>query len=380
MSEYIIAKKERKHMKNKECKFIKENGRWRVDGKIYFGDGTYAHCNRRWFATKADAKAFFDDWETKAFGEHDQTEDMAFNKLYDRWEQKRLQEVRDTTFSSCDLPVVRSIFKPFFFGKTVREAFSVHNLEALVTNLKGKPFKNAQKNKYLKLVKNIVEYAYMLDIINDKQHQQALIRLQPLRTESAPATEIESRKPWSVEEESAFLSTFEEGSFDRMMMAFFLHAGMRIGEFLALKVKDFSLDKGYVSVSHQIVYKGTGKEEDTEILKSSCSYRKVPMFDEDIANVSMLISSLGLRPDDRVFPVARSTFRRKWDSACEKSGVRKMVPHGVRHMIATRMMGNCGSISDQIALAKILGHTPSIDIDVYANHEDIERAKKIYRS
>ena len=57
-----------------------------------------------------------------------------------------------------------------------------------------------------------------------------------------------------------------------------------------------------------------------------------------------------------------------------------MVPHGVRHMIATRVMGNCGSVSDQIALAKILGHTPSVDIDVYANHEDIERAKKIYRS
>ena len=26
------------------------------------------------------------------------------------------------------------------------------------------------------------------------------------------------------------------------------------------------------------------------------------------------------------------------------------------------------------------GHAPSIDIDVYASHEDIDRAKKIYRS
>ena len=29
-------------MKNKECKFIKENGRWRVDGKIYFGEDSLA--------------------------------------------------------------------------------------------------------------------------------------------------------------------------------------------------------------------------------------------------------------------------------------------------------------------------------------------------
>ncbi|MDD7619416.1 MAG: hypothetical protein PUJ43_06220 [Bacillales bacterium] len=81
MSAYIIDEKEK--YENKECKLIKENDRWRIDAKIYFGDGAHDHCNWIWCATKADAKAFFNDWETKAFGEHGQTEDIErAKKIY----------------------------------------------------------------------------------------------------------------------------------------------------------------------------------------------------------------------------------------------------------------------------------------------------------
>ena len=37
VSAYIIDEKEK--YENKECKLIKENDRWRIDAKIYFGDG-----------------------------------------------------------------------------------------------------------------------------------------------------------------------------------------------------------------------------------------------------------------------------------------------------------------------------------------------------
>ena len=81
VSTYIIDEKE-KH-ENKECKLIKENDRWRIDARVYFGDGAHDPCNWRWYATKADAKAFFNDWETKAFGEHGQTEDIErAKKIY----------------------------------------------------------------------------------------------------------------------------------------------------------------------------------------------------------------------------------------------------------------------------------------------------------
>ena len=81
VSAYIIDEKGK--YENKECKPIKENDRWRIDAKIYFSDGAHDPCNWRWCATKADTKAFFNDWETKAFGEHGQTEDIErAKKIY----------------------------------------------------------------------------------------------------------------------------------------------------------------------------------------------------------------------------------------------------------------------------------------------------------
>ena len=365
-------------MAKKDCKFIKKDGKWRIDARIYFGDGTFAHCNKRWFSSKAEAKEYYQEWETKKFGEHEMDSDMPFEKFYDKWEEKRLQEVRDTTFITCDRPVINSLFKKFFFKKTVREAFDPNNIESLYSHVRNSGLGVSRKNMYVNLVLNVIEYAYMLMLINDRQHQMAVVRLQKFRKEDNRPSNEKSRTPWSEEELNAFLATFEEGSFERIMFEFFCHSGMRLGEFLALKPKDIDFQNRLISVSHQLTYKGRGKAIDTALLKSQASYRRMVMLESDAKAVFGLIEQRGVEDDEYIFPCARSSFRRLWNNACKKAGVRHAVPHSIRHMLAVKLLGNCKSISDQIAVAKMLGHTPSVDIDTYANHENIGKALSIY--
>ena len=365
-------------MTKRDCKFIKENGRWRIDAKVYFGDGTYAHCNKRWFSSKAEAKEYYDEWETKKFGEHEEDGDMPFENFYDRWEEKRLQEVRDTTFLTCDKPVVTKIFKEFFFGKTVKEAFSAKNIQRVYSFIRNGDETARMKNRKILLIAHAVEYAYMLLYINDREHQMAKVQLQKIREEKCGKKELPEREPWSDEELYLFLSQFSKGSYERIMFEFFCHAGMRLGEFLALKPKDINFQKNYIEVSHQLIYKAKGKAVDTAILKSENSYRKMVLLESDAKAIKSLIEQRGIGEDEFIFPTSRSSFRRLWDGAIAKCGIRKIVPHAVRHMLAVKLLGNCKTISDQIAIARMLGHTPSVDIDTYANHENIDKAFSLY--
>ena len=72
VSTYIIDEKGK--YESKECKPIKENDRWRIDARVYFGDGAHDPCNWRWCATKA-------------FGEHGQTEDIERAKTIYRFKK-----------------------------------------------------------------------------------------------------------------------------------------------------------------------------------------------------------------------------------------------------------------------------------------------------
>jgi len=374
-------------MKQGDKKFICENKRWRVDTKIYFGDGTYKAVNKRWFATKADAKTWFAKYEQEQIAEHDLTGEQSWTKFYREWLGYRETKVKATTAFTSDKSYYVTFIKPFVEGKTVSQAFDQSNAIAIYENIKRHDCGVARKNGAIAIYLSMLEYAYDLLYIGDRQHQLCRVRMQKLKAPARGRKVSEKRIPWTEEEESQFLTSLGEGTKEWIMFSFFLHVGLRKAEFLALKVGDVDFDRLTLTVGHQMTYEGTGRATYSDNLKSSNSYRDVPISKEDADMIRGWVEANGLcdddflwfSPVDRRQPYSKNAFEHLWVTRVSKSGVRYMVPHGARHIISTRGSERATSIHEQILVSQMLGHKPSVDIDVYGNHGSVEEMRALIK-
>ena len=70
--------------------------------------------------------------------------------------------------------------------------------------------------------------------------------------------------------------------------------------------------------------------------------------------------------------MSRQTFRRKLIFYCNKANIRVINPHSIRHTLATRLASFCNNATDIEAAAKMLGHSPSMFLQTYAQHNTEE--------
>lgn len=372
-------------MKIGDKKYICENKRWRIDTTYYFGDGTSKRLNKKWFDSKSDAIAYYNDWEKKIVAEHDLTGDLSFEDFVYQWSDFRTTQVRISTTFTCDKPILNLYITPYCKGKTVNEAFEQNNILKIYANIKSHDCSIGRKNAAINILHNMIDYAYNTLLIGDRVHQLAIVRTPKLKKELGQNIEVENRQPWTDEETQKFLESVGIGTRNEIMFRLFISFAMRLGEFLALKPCDIDLSRRIVTVSHQIVYAGYERPVDTTILKSANSYRQFPISEKDANTLEEWIKAFGIGKDEYLFkavdskntPYSKTSFRRAWKNACDKAGIRYMCPHGARHMKAVKLLSKCENLSDQAMISKLLGHTPSVDLNTYANHGDMDKAKKL---
>ena len=72
--------------------------------------------------------------------------------------------------------------------------------------------------------------------------------------------------------------------------------------------------------------------------------------------------------------MGRTTFSHNLRKDCLKANVRVINPHAVRHMIAVKLASVSTTTAEIEQASKRLGHTPSVFMNIYANHStnDIE--------
>jgi hypothetical protein len=130
-------------------------------------------------------------------------------------------------------------------------------------------------NKVIGRFRDLIRFAWQAKMIDSDTYQTLCGKARHIKEDLHPRKE---KIVWTMDEEKKFLNSIEKESSDYIMFSLACYLGCRIGEFLALKVKDYDRKEKKIIFSHQIIEgTGIGKCIDTDSLKTRTSYRIKPL-------------------------------------------------------------------------------------------------------
>jgi integrase len=149
---------------------------------------------------------------------------------------------------------------------------------------------------------------------------------------------------------------------------------MRLGELLALQVKDIDFDKGTITVDESLAR--VDGEDLITAPKTESSVRVITIHNELMEEIREYIDTLyRARPGTRIFAGrTKSFFEHEMERGIKLSGVRKITVHCTRHSHAS-MLVQMGI--SPIEIAKRLGHGKvTTTIETYC-HQSMDAQIKI---
>ncbi len=162
---------------------------------------------------------------------------------------------------------------------------------------------------------------------------------------------------WTQEEFETFIDTMRDKPMYYYIFSVMYWTGVRTGELLALTPADFDFDKGTLTINKSY-QRLQGKDVITEP-KTPKSNRIIKITDTLCEEMKEYIShQYKLKPQDRLFPVTKSNLTNAMKTGCEKSGVKRITLHSIRHSHISLLI-NLGFSA--VAIADRVGHE-SIDI------------------
>ncbi len=390
-------------MKNEKVS-IKDAPYYYVEGKGWKINQSYTHpeygricINKQWFRTKGEAKA---NYEAVLFSAIERAkarfEASNFPNKVSTWEQffqayrvERLNEVRGSTWHSKDRPMVAKYFEPHFAGKNVCDCFSeklAREIKKEIVNSKtrfGYSVPKSDKNRAIALYNKMLDFAYENDYCTDiTQYRHCKAAMKKIRVCDDEDGNL-TRQPRSltIPEIERVLSVIEFGSADYVITKLLFMAGLRIGELLALTPADLDLEKDIVNMSHIIAPDKDGTLKRFTRAKTTNGIRKVPLTSDMAKLLRFYIDSEKIRNNGFLFPgfeegrpLDRSAYARRLKKYCLMAEVTPVNPHAARHTFCT-IAHELGYPVEVIAM--ILGHTITVDMNVYNHLANIEKGRKM---
>lgn len=139
-----------------------------------------------------------------------------------------------------------------------------------------------------------------------------------------------------------------------------IYTGMRISEFLSLKIENINLEEKTIFVDQSKTTSG--------IRHIPIHYKILPLITKRMHNQEYLILN------NQNKPFIYITYRQKFNIALKRIGIKKHSPHECRHTTAT-LLSNAGA--NPISIAKIMGHSnynTTANIYTHKNKEELEKA------
>lgn len=180
------------------------------------------------------------------------------------------------------------------------------------------------------------------------------------------------------------LTTLLSGAKDELnittysMILFAANTGVRKGEAHGLQWKDINFNKQTIKIEH------TRDQDGTRSPKTSNSYRTIYVDDTTLAQLKkykawckkkLLSYGKHLDENDFVFisytranPVSQMTINNALNKVINKTGIKRITAHGLRHTHATILLNNKVSIA---TVAKRLGNTAE-EINRTYGHSDVD--------
>ncbi len=349
----------------------------RKDG-MYTGRFTTKSGNRkqRYFHKLQECRAWmadaqFEDEHGDAFFSDSPTVDAWF----EYWiTEVKGESVRITTRENYT-NIWRVYVSPIIGNMEVRDIKPIHCQRTL--NVMNESYKKSTINTSRSLMRSVFECAV----------ENGLIEQNPVgrSVKVTGGKEAECKNALTVDEQRAFLQEAEKSSYYNGY-AFVLQTGIRVGELIALKWSDISLENRRVQIQRNIVEipkKGFIIGEP----KTKSGYRDIPLTGEAI---NILRRQKDKNSKNKITPiqyadyvflnkngslVRKESYDRGIRTICDRLGMRHFSIHLLRHTFATRCIENGMRPK---TLQAILGHSKiEMTMNLYVHVTEDSKAQEM---
>lgn len=292
------------------------NGTWRIQYRWMDWPGTKKKSQKRGFKTKKEAEEWYAHFMLQQSS--DPTMTLAdFWEIYKADMEKRL---RKTTMKQKEYVMNDKILP--YFGKT-----PINEITApMIRKWQGEMMEKGFKPTYLKTIHNqlsaILNYA-----VNFYD-----LRSNPCRKAgSMGKSKADERPYWTLEEFQKFSDAIMDKQDSWIAFQILFWTGMRIGELLALQVKDIDFEQGTITVDESLTR--LDGEDLITAPKTESSVRVITIHKELQEELKEYIATLyHVRPGTRLFAGRTKEMKR----GIKMSGVKKITVHCTRHSHASR--------------------------------------------
>lgn len=328
-----------------------KTGRWFA--KFYYRDwqGNNKQKWKRGFTTKREALAF----EREFLENLSDSTDMTFQTLYHIYVDDMSTRLKESTMDTKKYIIETKIIP--FFGKMPINKITASDVRRWQNQLMRAGEHYSQT--YLKQVNNqlvaIMNYAHKFYDLNTDPCGKA---------GSIGKTRAEEMSYWTLEEYMQFRNSIQDKPSAYMCFEVLFWTGIREGELLALTEEDINFKENYIDINK--TYQRINGKDVISPPKTAKSKRKVPIPDFLCEELKKYIPSICTTEEtNRIFPHSKYFLKREMQRGCEKSGVKRIRIHDIRHSHASLLI-NQGC--DALILAERLGHEKvSTTLNIYSH-------------
>ncbi len=317
--------------------------------KFYYTDwqGNKKQKLKRGFKLQREAK----DWERQFLEQFAKNPDIIFSTLYKKYIESLTPRVRESTLESRKSTIETHIL-PYFKNLVISQITTADVLKWQNIILEKK-FSSSYTHLINRCLRTIFNYAV-------EYHG---LQKNPC-TKPIGSPKRQKIAFWTPEEYKRFIEYYKDDIQYFTIFELLYYTGMRIGEALALTLKDIDLQNCIISITK--TYYRTGEKELINPPKTESSERDIaiPQFLAD--EIQEYITHLyALSDNERLFPMASTSIRFKLTEGAENTGVKRIRVHDLRHSHAS-MLINLGA--NPLLVSKRLGHeNPEITLKTYSH-------------
>ena len=162
---------------------------------------------------------------------------------------------------------------------------------------------------------------------------------------------------WTMEEYKKFSEEIMDKPVSFYAFEMLYWCGLRLGELLALTPADFDFENKDVHITKS--YQRLEGKDVITCPKTEKSNRVIKMPDFLVEEIKEYIHTIyGGEDDTRIFPISKNYLHREMTRGCEKSGVKRIRIHDLRHSHVSLLINMGFTV---LAIADRMGHE-SIDI------------------
>jgi len=285
--------------------------------QFYYEDwqGNKKKKQKRGFKTKKEALEWERNYKLSANANMDMTMG-AFIEIYFRDKAGELKE----RSAKNKRYMIEAHVLPYFENKPMN---SITPLDIIQwqNEIRAKGFSQT----YLRMIQNQITalFTHASNIYNLANNPCKRVK----RMGKADADKLEF---WTKEEYDRFISGIEVGSRYYVIFEILFWTGCREGEMLALTKSDIDFTENRISISK--TYYRTERKDVITTPKTEQSVRVIDIPQFLTQEIRDYVDKLYELPDDeRIFPIVAEAVQHKLKHNCEKTGVKKIRVHDIRH-------------------------------------------------